>query len=403
MEPLDMLAAATGTTGPAFAAFGRRAVDMRYMTQEELDQVAFRLALDTADEDREAKVIEAMRRFIALDQPLADNVRLKGFPVNSLNGLRARCDPTQTPEQNRTAATRYRFNSGMPKHIANRQQETEVYNVYIQTPGAGDGWYDDSWYHIRVTPQYLRPGKVMEASDPYAKPIPSDGEEANSWFKQAADIQSAKTRLINELFTDQSSGWHPERPERIVKRKRQKERKKMQQALENEPLPASVRCLIDANPKKRERKAKKEKDEEPEWVTDVEDGDEDGEDEDEDEGGEDADNECSADDADDEGGHCVELDSTDTIMAKTKVSAMISKANWSELLEKTVQVSQIAIHFGAWGWAASDVGGISADDDGGIVVSFNDGEEKWPFKKLEMATYAEDGEHGGWFVIASSA
>ena len=112
---------AAGGTGPAFVAFGERAVTHRYISQQQLDRIANRLTLYPTAEDREAETVKAMRRFIAARQPLSE-VRLVGCPVRhksapkvDLNGLRARMD----------------LMSSMPGGTPDR------YNVNVKLPGTG--------------------------------------------------------------------------------------------------------------------------------------------------------------------------------------------------------------------------------------------------------------------------
>jgi hypothetical protein len=227
------LAAAAGTTGPAFSAFGQRAVALNYMTQEQLDQVAQRL-VDTDDDQREAAVVEAMRRFIALNQPLSNNMRLKGFHIKSLNGLPVRCYTNAPP-------------GGTP----------EVYNIAIRLPGELEEWLD-----LRVNPRYLRPGKHAASPDPYASRIPADGRAANLWFKKVvADFESME-RLKKELFTPKvHAKFGPVRPANKVKG-------------QGKPEPTKRKRKQSKDRTLKKRKARKLEAVEPEWV-EVEDKNED--------------------------------------------------------------------------------------------------------------------------------
>ena len=104
-------------TGPAFQAFGQRAVDLRYIPQEELDQIATRLS-GYSEGEREAAIVVAMRRFLSMGQPMGSSIVLVDCPVRhksakniDLNGLPAIIDRNAPP-------------GGKP----------EVYNVAVQIP-----------------------------------------------------------------------------------------------------------------------------------------------------------------------------------------------------------------------------------------------------------------------------
>lgn len=160
-DPLSTLAAAKGTTGPAFAAFGNRAVHFRYMTQDQLDRIAGRL-VDVCDaEVREAAVVAAMRRFLALSQPLGGEVRLVGAPQRSsqdLNGLNAQIDGLSPP-------------GGSP----------EVYNLCVQLPGQ-----DEPQSVFRIEPKYMRPAPIVDnwpCYDPNHDKIPED-DNADGWYDE---------------------------------------------------------------------------------------------------------------------------------------------------------------------------------------------------------------------------
>ena len=54
-----------GGTGPAFVAFGERAVLHRDLSQQQLERIAARLTSYATAEERESETVKAMRRFIA--------------------------------------------------------------------------------------------------------------------------------------------------------------------------------------------------------------------------------------------------------------------------------------------------------------------------------------------------
>ena len=72
-------------TGPALAAFLKRAVDFRYITQAEHDRIIARISSIASIEEREVSTVAAMRRFIAIDQPLGGRMVLVGCPVRHKN------------------------------------------------------------------------------------------------------------------------------------------------------------------------------------------------------------------------------------------------------------------------------------------------------------------------------
>lgn len=183
-DPLSRLTAATGTTGPAFAAFGARAVLFRYMTQPQLDRIAGRLVACKEPDKREAAVVAAMRRFLVMTQPLGGDLRIEGLPNNEyaqdLNGLPANIDGTSPP-------------GGKP----------EVYNMCVQLPGD-----DEPNSVFRVAPKYMRPAPIVDdwpCRDAYHDKIPED-DKADQWYEE----QVRKYEQLQLMMGGQSFG--PSRP-----------------------------------------------------------------------------------------------------------------------------------------------------------------------------------------------
>ena len=179
---------AAGGTGPAFVAFGERAVVHRYMSQQQLERVAARLTSYPTAEEREAETVKAMRRFIACGQPLFEvrlvdcPVRHKRAPSIDLNGLKARMD----------------LHSSMPGGTPER------YNVGVKLPSCGGGGGssdddddddDDPNSVVQVEPRHLRPCPLSEDyRDEHAEKIPEDHfAEASEMEERYA--QSACARL----------------------------------------------------------------------------------------------------------------------------------------------------------------------------------------------------------------
>mmetsp|Transcript_31735 Transcript_31735/g.81289 ORF Transcript_31735/g.81289 Transcript_31735/m.81289 type:complete len:255 (+) Transcript_31735:250-1014(+) len=165
---LEALQAGTAT-GPAFAAFGERAVKLQYITQEQLDTVAVRLAGIEDPAEREEETVKAMRRFLCTCQPLGDNIRVqpncKVFTrgtksgqrkqVFDLNGMELSIEGTSPP-------------GGEP----------ERYNVLLEEDE------DGSQAVLQIEPKYLRPCPMSECygRDCNAAKIPED-HEADEWWE----------------------------------------------------------------------------------------------------------------------------------------------------------------------------------------------------------------------------
>ena len=185
---------AAGGTGPAFVAFGERAVVHRYVSQQQLERIAARLmSYPTADE-REAETVKAMRRFIASDQPLFEvrlvdcPVRHKRAPKVDLNGLKARMDVM----------------SSMPGGTPER------YNVAVKLPssggGGGGGGSDDEDDDddddddepncvVQVEPRHLRPCPLSEdCRDEMAEKIPED-HAAEAWWAEKEERYAQMQRV----------------------------------------------------------------------------------------------------------------------------------------------------------------------------------------------------------------
>ena len=183
---LDALKADSGT-GPAFVAFGERAVVHRYISQQQLERIAARLTSYPTAEEREAETVKAMRRFIACTQPLSE-VRLVGCPTRhkmaptvDLNGLKARMDTM----------------SSMPGGTPER------YNVGVKLPsgsGGGGGSDDDDdddepSHVVQVEPKYLRPCPLAEdPRDQFHAKIPED-HAAEAWWAEQEEHYSMMQRM----------------------------------------------------------------------------------------------------------------------------------------------------------------------------------------------------------------
>jgi len=174
---------AAGGTGPAFVAFGERAVTHRYISQQQLERIAARLTSYSTADEREHETVKAMRRFIAASQPLTE-VRLVGCPVRhkaakhvDLNGLQARMDVM----------------SAMPGGTPER------YNVNVKLPSAGggdDSDEDDEPCHIVVVePKHLRPAPLDECSrDQFHEKIPED-HVADAWWAEKEQHWQSMQRM----------------------------------------------------------------------------------------------------------------------------------------------------------------------------------------------------------------
>lgn len=163
---------AAGGTGPAFVAFGERAVVHSYISKQKLDRIAVRLTSYPTPEECEAETAKAMRRFIACGQPLTD-VRLVGCPVRhksapkvDLNGLRA---------------TMGSMGASMPSGTPER------YNVAVRLPSkhGGDDLGEAPKHIVQVEPKYLRPCPLAEdVRDPAHAKIPEDHAAEEWWAEQ---------------------------------------------------------------------------------------------------------------------------------------------------------------------------------------------------------------------------
>lgn len=170
-----------GGTGPAFVAFGERAVLHRYISQQQLERIAARLTSYATAEERESETVKAMRRFIACSQPLSQ-VRLVGCPVRhkvaehvDLNGLKARMD----------------LMSAMPGGTPER------YNVNVKIPGMDDedDEVDDPCHIVVVEPKHLRPAPLGECMrDEYHEKIPED-HVADAWWAEKEEHWQQMQRM----------------------------------------------------------------------------------------------------------------------------------------------------------------------------------------------------------------
>jgi hypothetical protein len=151
-------------TGPALEAFGKKAVEFRYISQAELDRIRARIRGLPTEEEREAATVAAMRRFLAFSQPFGLDMVLTGCPLRQednpkidVNGLPASLDSMSGPP------------SGNP----------EGYNICVKMPG-DDEDDDPSWMMRGVEPKYMRPADPM--FDEYAEKIPED-HAAEAWWE----------------------------------------------------------------------------------------------------------------------------------------------------------------------------------------------------------------------------
>ena len=151
-----------GGTGPAFVAFAQRAVDLGYLTRQQRDTIAARIARFQDASAREAALVAAMRRFLSTGQPLGLNMRIasdcnrvfKNIAGNfyDLNGKSLDIDSFAPP-------------GGDP----------ERYNVCLDV---GDGCRAV----LQIEPKHLRPGPLDEDEwDEYHEPIPED-HKADEWW-----------------------------------------------------------------------------------------------------------------------------------------------------------------------------------------------------------------------------
>lgn len=140
----------TKGTGPAFEAFGERAVQHRYITQPALDAIRNRIEILPALEQEDALVC-AMRRFCACTQPMS-SVVLSGHVLGGFPARLVGCAPP----------------GGTP----------EVYNVAVMMPDTIEPLL------IQVEPKHFRPAPIeRDARDDMHERIPAD-HEAEAWFAE---------------------------------------------------------------------------------------------------------------------------------------------------------------------------------------------------------------------------
>ena len=152
-----------GGTGHAFLAFSERAVDLGYLTRQQRDTIAARIARIQDAGAREAALVAAMRRFLSTGQPLGGNMRVTSDCNRvkniagifyDLNGESLDIDGFAPP-------------GGNP----------ERYNVCLDV---GDGCRAV----LQIEPKHLRPGPLDEDEwDEYHEPIPED-HKADEWWEE---------------------------------------------------------------------------------------------------------------------------------------------------------------------------------------------------------------------------
>merc|ERR1711924_255815 len=138
------------------------AVLFRYMKQAQIGRIAGRLVACKEADTREAAGVAAMRRFLAMTQPLGGDVRVEGLAESTyaqdLNGLPAQIDGFAPP-------------GGEP----------EVYNLRVQLPGD-----DEPNSVFRVSPKYMRPAPIVDGwpcRDEHHDKIPED-DKADEWYEE---------------------------------------------------------------------------------------------------------------------------------------------------------------------------------------------------------------------------
>lgn len=191
-------------TGDALAAFLKRAVDFKYITQAEHDRILARISAIAAAQEREMATVAAMRRFIANTQPLGGNMVLVGCPVRhkdrpdfDLNGVLVRTEglPGGTPE---------RYNVQV---AVKERKKGKVVRGF--KPGEDDD-DADAWLVVQVEPRYMRPVPIAcDFSDEYHEKIPED-HMAEAWYA-AEEARYAKNEKLTMLMA--LGGRGPARPE----------------------------------------------------------------------------------------------------------------------------------------------------------------------------------------------
>eukprot|EP00951_Prasinocladus_malaysianus_P002821 scaffold20031_cov28-Prasinocladus_malaysianus.AAC.1 len=188
----DALEAGT-ESGAAFVAFGKRAVKLRYLSQEQLDAVVVRLVGVEDPEERELETVKAMRRFLSTPQPMGVNIRVqpncKTFTKKLKNGKEETYDL-----------------NGMELNIdgfAPPGGDPERYNVVCEEDE------DGCQAVLEIEPKYLRPCPPEECDGPdeYADEIPED-HKADEWWAGVL-AHHKKCELISR-FSGQKFG--PSRP-----------------------------------------------------------------------------------------------------------------------------------------------------------------------------------------------
>ena len=188
-------------TGPALAAFLKRAVEFKYITQAEHDRILARISAIAGAPEREMATVAAMRRFIANSQPLGGKIVLVGCPVRhksrpdfDLNGIVVHTEglPGGTPE---------RYNIQVPV------KEKKKGKVRGFKPGEDD---DDAdvMFVVQVEPRYMRTVPIAcDFSDEYHAKIPED-HMAEAWYAAEEARYEKNLPMLRAL-----GGRGPARPE----------------------------------------------------------------------------------------------------------------------------------------------------------------------------------------------
>jgi hypothetical protein len=93
-------------------------------------------------------------------------------------------------------------------------------------------------------------------------------------------------------------------------------------------------------------------------------------------------------------------DVSDSIMPKPRVAELLGEDDWAFAVAEDADVTQIAMKFGAYGWAVSEPDGVIADGEGGLEITYGDGPVPIQ-EKPDIARYAADGRTGTWCIITA--
>jgi hypothetical protein len=88
-------------------------------------------------------------------------------------------------------------------------------------------------------------------------------------------------------------------------------------------------------------------------------------------------------------------------MSKERVAELLGEDDWAEALAEDADVTQMALHFGEYKWAISEVDGVLTDGEGGLDISFP-GDRSPMTEKPLISKYAADGKRGTWCIITAA-